>query len=169
MASLPFYRPESLSQLQNIPPFQKSSGAPLRQAEEAHLICCFECFAWSRKGAQRYLKSSGLQITIFILAGDKEIADGSGKVHPQRMCHSSWESVRWTAVKEKLAQHLNFSKIFPESFPCKFNYAHKEVLLKQYNLQAAKFQPEKCLGSGEMSHFENVCPLDYYQVAILGK
>ncbi|XP_034291641.2 RPA-related protein RADX isoform X2 [Pantherophis guttatus] len=99
---------------------------------------------------------------------NKEIADGSEKVHRQRMCHNSWESLLWTSVKENLAQHLNFSKIFPESFPCKFNYAHKEVLLKQYNLQAAKFQPEKCLASGEMSHFENACPLEYYQVAILG-
>ncbi|XP_013916187.1 PREDICTED: uncharacterized protein CXorf57 homolog isoform X2 [Thamnophis sirtalis] len=98
---------------------------------------------------------------------DKEIADGSGKGHPQRMCHSSWESVRWTAVKETLAQHLNFSKIFPESFPWKFNYAHKEALLKKYNLQAAQFQPEKCLASGEISHLKSN-HLQYYQVTILG-
>uniref|UniRef100_A0A8C6YC44 Uncharacterized protein n=1 Tax=Naja naja TaxID=35670 RepID=A0A8C6YC44_NAJNA len=119
-------------------------------------------------GARRYLKSSALQITFFILAGGKKIADTSERVHPERMCPNSWESVLWTLLKNNLAQHLNFSKIFPESFPCKFNYAHKEVLLKQYNLQAAKFQPEKCLASEEMSHFENACPLEYYQVAILG-
>ncbi|XP_039210603.1 RPA-related protein RADX isoform X1 [Crotalus tigris] len=100
--------------------------------------------------------------------GHKEIADASEEVHPQRMCYNSWESVLWTAVKGNLAQHLNFSKLSPESFPCKFNYTHKEALLKQYNLQAAKFQPEECLTSGEMSHFENACPLEYYEVAILG-
>ncbi|XP_029141906.1 RPA-related protein RADX [Protobothrops mucrosquamatus] len=98
----------------------------------------------------------------------KGIADASEKVHPQGTRCSSWESVLWTTVKGNLAQHLNFSKISPESFPCKFNYDHKEALLKQYNLQAAKFQPEECLTSGEMSHFENACPLEYYEVAILG-
>ncbi|XP_026530592.1 RPA-related protein RADX isoform X2 [Notechis scutatus] len=99
---------------------------------------------------------------------NEEIADTPEKVHPQRMCPNSWESVLWTFAKNNLAQHLDFSKVFPESFPCKFNYAHREVLLKQYNLQAAKFQPEKCLASEETSHFENACPLEYYQVAILG-
>ncbi|KAM3827253.1 RPA-related protein RADX isoform 2-T2 [Vipera latastei] len=98
----------------------------------------------------------------------KEIADASEKVHSQRMCDNSWESVLWTTVKNNLAQHLNFSKISSESFPCKFDYVHKEDLLEQYNLQAAKFQPEECLASGEMSHFENACPLEYYEVAILG-
>uniref|UniRef100_A0A670ZXN4 RPA1 related single stranded DNA binding protein, X-linked n=1 Tax=Pseudonaja textilis TaxID=8673 RepID=A0A670ZXN4_PSETE len=129
---------------------------------------CFQSTYFHKCCAQRYLKSSALQMTFFILAGNEEIADTSEKVHPQRMCPNSWESVLWTFVKSNLTQHLNFSKIFPESFPCKFNYAHKEVLLKQYNLQAAKFQPEKCLASEEMSHFENACPLEYYQVAILG-
>ncbi|KAM6426872.1 RPA-related protein RADX isoform 5-T5 [Liasis olivaceus] len=100
--------------------------------------------------------------------GNKEIADGFKEVHTQRMYHNSWESVLWTAVKDNLTQHLNFSKVFPESFPCKFNYIHKEFLMKQYNLQAAKFEPKERPASGEMNHFESACPLEYYEVAILG-
>ncbi|KAM6426870.1 RPA-related protein RADX isoform 3-T3 [Liasis olivaceus] len=99
---------------------------------------------------------------------NKEIADGFKEVHTQRMYHNSWESVLWTAVKDNLTQHLNFSKVFPESFPCKFNYIHKEFLMKQYNLQAAKFEPKERPASGEMNHFESACPLEYYEVAILG-
>ncbi|XP_063169782.1 RPA-related protein RADX isoform X2 [Candoia aspera] len=98
----------------------------------------------------------------------KEIADASEKVHSQRTCHNSWESVLWPAVKDNLTQHLNFSNVFPESFPCKFNYIHKEFLMKRYNLQAAKFDPKEPLMSEEMNHFENACPLKYYEVAILG-
>ncbi|XP_061454594.1 RPA-related protein RADX isoform X2 [Rhineura floridana] len=99
---------------------------------------------------------------------NKEIADVSERVQTEKMCHNSWESGLWTVVKDNLTQHLQYSNVFPESFPCKFNYMHKELLMQQYNLQAAKFKPKECTANGEMNHFENACPLEYYEVAILG-
>lgn len=85
------------------------------------------------------------------------------------MCHNSWESDLWTAVKDNLTQHLNYTSIFPESFPCKFNYIHKEFLMQQYNLQASRCNPEDYVMNREMSNIEHSCPLEYYEVAILGK
>ncbi|KAH0630845.1 hypothetical protein JD844_004144 [Phrynosoma platyrhinos] len=99
---------------------------------------------------------------------NKEIADVSVRVQAERMCHNSWESALWAAVKDNLTQHLNYSSVFPESFPCKFNYAHKEFLMQQCNLQAARCKPKECVTNGEMTNFENACPLEYYEVAILG-
>ncbi|XP_042335213.1 RPA-related protein RADX isoform X2 [Sceloporus undulatus] len=99
---------------------------------------------------------------------NKEIADVSVRVQAERMCHNSWESALWAAVKDNLTQHLNYSSVFPESFPCKFNYTHKEFLMQQYNLQAARWKPKECVTNGKMANFESACPPEYYEVAILG-
>lgn len=100
--------------------------------------------------------------------GDKEMADVPERVQAERMCHNSWESALWTAVKDNLTQHLHYSSIFPESFPCKFDYMHKEFLMQQGNLQAAKCKPKECTASEKSSNFENASPVEYYEVAILG-
>ncbi|XP_053130289.1 RPA-related protein RADX isoform X2 [Hemicordylus capensis] len=99
---------------------------------------------------------------------NKEVADVPEKVQTERMCHNSWESALWTAVKDNLTQHLHYSSVFPESFPCKFDYVHKEFLMQQYNLQAAKCKPKESTANESMSNFENACPREYYEVAILG-
>nr|XP_020669598.1 uncharacterized protein CXorf57 homolog isoform X1 [Pogona vitticeps] len=99
---------------------------------------------------------------------NKKTADVSERVQAERMCHNSWESDLWAAVKDNLTQHLNYSSIFPESFPSKFNYIHKEFLMQQCNLQAARCKPADRVMNGEVNNFENACPLEYYEVAILG-
>ncbi|XP_044283195.1 RPA-related protein RADX [Varanus komodoensis] len=99
--------------------------------------------------------------------GDKETADVCETVQARRRCHNSWESTLWTAVKDNLTQHLNYSTVFPESFPCKFNYMHKELLMQRYNLHPASWKPKEHIRNGEVKVFENTCPLEYYEVAIL--
>ncbi|XP_060105385.1 RPA-related protein RADX [Heteronotia binoei] len=89
-------------------------------------------------------------------------------VQAERICHNSWQSALWTAVKDNLTQHLHYSRVFPESFPCKFDYMHKEFLMQRYNLQAAKCKPKEWKTNEGMICFENACPLEYYEVAILG-
>ncbi|XP_066496198.1 RPA-related protein RADX isoform X2 [Tiliqua scincoides] len=100
--------------------------------------------------------------------GNKEMADVPERVQAERMCHNSWESALWTAVKDNLTQHLRYSSIFPKSFPCKFDYMHKEFLMQQCNLQAAKCKPKECTASEKTSNFENASPVEYYEVSILG-
>ncbi|XP_048370720.1 RPA-related protein RADX isoform X2 [Sphaerodactylus townsendi] len=89
-------------------------------------------------------------------------------VQAERTCHNPWQSALWTAVKDKLTQHLRYSRVFPESFPCKFDYTHKEFLMRQYNLQATKCKPKNWPTNEGTDCFENTCPLEYYEVAILG-
>ncbi|XP_067327792.1 RPA-related protein RADX isoform X2 [Anolis sagrei] len=98
----------------------------------------------------------------------EEIAGVPGRVQAERTCRNSWESALWAAVKDNLTQHLNYSSVFPESFPCKFNYAHKEFLMRQYNLQPGRCKPNECARKEEAGTFEKACPLEYYEVAILG-
>nr|XP_060612491.1 RPA-related protein RADX-like isoform X2 [Anolis sagrei ordinatus] len=98
----------------------------------------------------------------------EEIASVPGRVQAERTCRNSWESALWAAVKDNLTQHLNYSSVFPESFPCKFNYAHKEFLMRQYNLQPGRCKPNECATNEEAGTFEKACPLEYYEVAILG-
>uniref|UniRef100_A0A8D0DX07 RPA1 related single stranded DNA binding protein, X-linked n=1 Tax=Salvator merianae TaxID=96440 RepID=A0A8D0DX07_SALMN len=99
---------------------------------------------------------------------NKDVADVSEGVQTDEMCPNSWESALWTAVKGTLAQHLQYSSVFSESFPFKFNYLYKEVLMEQCNLQAAKWKATGYSKGVETNHFENPCPLEYYEVAILG-
>lgn len=95
------------------------------------------------------------------------MADVPERVQAERMCHNSWESALWTAVKGNLTQYLRYSSIFPESFPSKFDYMHKEFLMQQCNLQAPKCTPKECPASEKMR--ENASPVEYYEVAILGR
>ncbi|KAL8180859.1 UNVERIFIED_CONTAM: hypothetical protein K2H54_037768 [Gekko kuhli] len=100
--------------------------------------------------------------------GNKEKSSVPETVQAERICHNSWQSALWTAVKDNLAQHLHYGRVFPESFPCKFDYMHKEFLMQRYNLQPAKCKPNEWKTKEGMICFENVCPLEYYEVAILG-
>ncbi|XP_054851699.1 RPA-related protein RADX [Eublepharis macularius] len=99
---------------------------------------------------------------------NKEKSDASERVQAERICHNSWQSALWTAVKGNLTQHLHYSRVFPESFPCKFDYMQKEFLMQRYNLQATKCKLKEWKTNEGMSCFENACPLEYYEVAILG-
>ncbi|XP_062998112.1 RPA-related protein RADX [Elgaria multicarinata webbii] len=108
-----------------------------------------------------------MEITQPCRTGNKEIAGVSEGVQAERKCHNPWESALWTAVKDNLTQHLHYSSVFPESFPCKFNYVHKEFLMQRCNLQAARWKPNDYITNGETKNFENACPLEYYEVAIL--
>ncbi|KAJ7310459.1 hypothetical protein JRQ81_007378 [Phrynocephalus forsythii] len=108
------------------------------------------------------------EVTQLHTTGNKETAVVSERVQAEKMCHNSWESDLWTSVKDNLTQHWNYSTAFPESFPCKFNYEYKELFMQQYNLQASRCPPEDYVMDGEMNNFENACPLEYYEVTILG-
>nr|XP_056715560.1 RPA-related protein RADX [Euleptes europaea] len=100
--------------------------------------------------------------------GNKEKSNVPETVQAERICHNSWQSALWTAVKDNLTQHLHYSRVSPESFPCKFEYMHKEFLMQRYNLQAAQCKPKEWKTKEGMDCFENTCPLEYYEVAILG-
>uniref|UniRef100_H9G6N6 RPA1 related single stranded DNA binding protein, X-linked n=1 Tax=Anolis carolinensis TaxID=28377 RepID=H9G6N6_ANOCA len=111
----------------------------------------------------------GKEETTQPFKNSKEITGVPVRVQAERKCRNSWESALWEAVKDNLTQHLNYSRIFPESFPCKFNYTHKEFLMRRCNLQPARCKPKECAANGDVGTLENACPLEYYEVAILGK
>ncbi|NWV67920.1 RADX protein, partial [Malurus elegans] len=80
----------------------------------------------------------------------------------------SWQSDLWAQVKDKLINYLHYSKIFPESIPCKFDYVHKDFLLQQYNLLAAVHQPIEARTAKNISEFKGAHGLGYYEVTVLG-
>ncbi|XP_056347415.1 RPA-related protein RADX isoform X2 [Oenanthe melanoleuca] len=80
----------------------------------------------------------------------------------------SWQSDLWTQVKDKLMNYFHHSKIFPESIPCKFDYAHKDLLTQQYNLHAAVHQPIEARTDKNINEFESANGLGYYEVTVLG-
>ncbi|NXP22011.1 RADX protein, partial [Scytalopus superciliaris] len=80
----------------------------------------------------------------------------------------SWQSDLWAQVKDKLMQYLHHSKIFPESIPSKFDYVHKDLLMQQYNLHAAVYQPEETRMNKNTNQFKTAGGLGYYEVTVLG-
>lgn len=83
-----------------------------------------------------------------------------------RTC-DSWQSDLWAQVKDKLMKYLHHSTIFPESIPRKFDYAHKDLLMQQYNLYAAVLQPKET--DKNINEFRSASGLGCYEVTVLGK
>ncbi|RLW02422.1 hypothetical protein DV515_00007130 [Chloebia gouldiae] len=84
-----------------------------------------------------------------------------------RTC-DSWQSDLWAQVKDKLINYFHHSNIFPESIPCKFDYAHKDLLMQQYNLHAAVHQPIEARTDKNINDFKSANGLGYYEVTVLG-
>lgn len=80
-----------------------------------------------------------------------------------------WQSDLWAQVKDKLMKYLHHSTIFPESIPRKFDYAHRDLLMQQYNLHAAVHQPKETRTHKNISDFKSASGLGYYAVTVLGK
>ncbi|NXG22784.1 RADX protein, partial [Grallaria varia] len=80
----------------------------------------------------------------------------------------SWQSDLWAQVKNKLIKYLHHSKIFPESIPSKFDYVHKDLLMQQYNLHAAVYQPKETRTNKSINQFKSAGGLGYYEVTVLG-
>nr|XP_033801483.1 RPA-related protein RADX [Geotrypetes seraphini]XP_033801484.1 RPA-related protein RADX [Geotrypetes seraphini]XP_033801485.1 RPA-related protein RADX [Geotrypetes seraphini]XP_033801486.1 RPA-related protein RADX [Geotrypetes seraphini]XP_033801487.1 RPA-related protein RADX [Geotrypetes seraphini]XP_033801488.1 RPA-related protein RADX [Geotrypetes seraphini] len=80
----------------------------------------------------------------------------------------SWESELWSEVKDNLIEHLQYSHIFPESMPRKFDYVHKEILMQQYNLYPGKYSPKVYSSNKEMHEFQAATSLGHYKLTILG-
>ncbi|XP_053230669.1 RPA-related protein RADX [Podarcis raffonei] len=76
----------------------------------------------------------------------------------------SWESSLWDKIKDRLEQHLHYSRVFPESFPSKFNYETGDFLMQLCNLQASKYR----YVPNTEDQTEYACPYEYYQVTIVG-
>ncbi|NXK98206.1 RADX protein, partial [Formicarius rufipectus] len=80
----------------------------------------------------------------------------------------SWQSDLWAQVKDKLMMYLHHSKIFPESIPSKFDYVHKDLLMQQYNLHAAVYQPKETRTNRSINQLKRAGGLGYYEVTVLG-
>ncbi|XP_032052307.1 RPA-related protein RADX [Aythya fuligula] len=80
----------------------------------------------------------------------------------------SWQSDLWAQVKDKLLKYLHHSTVFPESIPRKFDYAHKDLLMQQYNLHAAVYQPKEMRTDKNINEFKSASGLGYYEVTVLG-
>ncbi|XP_029463434.1 LOW QUALITY PROTEIN: RPA-related protein RADX [Rhinatrema bivittatum] len=80
----------------------------------------------------------------------------------------SWESDLWTEVKDSLTEHLQYSHIFPESIPQKFNYMHKDFLMQQYNLYPGKYSSNVCKSNKEIHELQTATNLGHYKLTILG-
>ncbi|XP_040428146.1 RPA-related protein RADX isoform X2 [Cygnus olor] len=80
----------------------------------------------------------------------------------------SWQSDLWAQVKDKLLKYLHHSTVFPESIPRKFDYVHKDLLMQQYNLHAAVYQPKETRTDKNINEFKSASGLGYYEVTVLG-
>ncbi|XP_036258177.2 RPA-related protein RADX [Molothrus ater] len=80
----------------------------------------------------------------------------------------SWQSDLWAQVKDNLMNYFHHSKIFPESIPRKFDYVHKDLLMRQYNLHAAVHQPIEARTDKNINEFKSAIGLGYYEVTVLG-
>ncbi|NXG01849.1 RADX protein, partial [Sakesphorus luctuosus] len=80
----------------------------------------------------------------------------------------SWQSDLWAEVKDKLMNYLHHSQIFPESIPSKFDYVHKDLLIQQYNLHAAVYQPKETTRNKNIHQFKSPGGFGYYEVTVLG-
>ncbi|XP_030065128.1 RPA-related protein RADX isoform X2 [Microcaecilia unicolor] len=79
----------------------------------------------------------------------------------------SWESELWSEVKDNLTEHLQYSHIFPESIPRKFDYMHKEILMQQYNLYPGKYSSKVYTSNKEMHEFQAATDLGHCKLTIL--
>ncbi|KGL96705.1 Uncharacterized protein CXorf57, partial [Charadrius vociferus] len=109
-----------------------------------------------------------LQIVVTLTLGDREgMSDAPETAETGRSC-DSWQSDLWAQVKDKLLKYLHHSTIFPESIPRKFDYAHKDLLMQQYNLHAAVYQPKETRTDKNINEFKSASGLGYYEVTVLG-
>ncbi|XP_048453912.1 RPA-related protein RADX-like [Rhincodon typus] len=50
----------------------------------------------------------------------------------------SWESSKWSEIKSRVKEFLSFGHLLLESCPQKFEYAKKEAIMSQHNLQSSR-------------------------------
>ncbi|XP_033920014.1 RPA-related protein RADX [Melopsittacus undulatus] len=110
---------------------------------------------------QTPLDSSQLSI------GEEGMSDILETEEPER-AFGLWQSDLWAQMKHKIMKYLHYSRVFPESIPCKFDYVHKDWLMRLYNLHAAVYQSEKNSTHKTISDFKSASGLGYYEVTVMG-
>ncbi|XP_067853394.1 RPA-related protein RADX [Heptranchias perlo] len=80
----------------------------------------------------------------------------------------TWKSTTWPEIREHLSEHLHFGQLLPESIPRKFDYKHRDFLMRQYNLQASVYRPCTATSKKDLQSFGSACNHGYYSVTIVG-
>uniref|UniRef100_UPI00398E97BC RPA-related protein RADX n=1 Tax=Pristiophorus japonicus TaxID=55135 RepID=UPI00398E97BC len=80
----------------------------------------------------------------------------------------TWESTTWPEIREHLSEHLDLGELLPESIPRKFDYKHRDFLMRQSNLQAAECRPITATSKMNLQCFGSTCNHGYYSMTIVG-
>ncbi|XP_059502949.1 RPA-related protein RADX-like [Stegostoma tigrinum] len=68
---------------------------------------------------------------------DEDISE-MDEVPTLKLLNWSWESSKWSEIKSRVKEFLSFGRLLPESCPQKFEYAKKEAIMNQHNLQSSR-------------------------------
>ncbi|XP_073918879.1 RPA-related protein RADX isoform X3 [Castor canadensis] len=85
----------------------------------------------------------------------------------RRTLTDRWESQLWRDKRFDLVDHLQYSRVYAESIPRKFNFEHRKFLTQQYNSQPAKYIPPEGKPP-KLDEFRSALSLGHFEVTILG-
>ncbi|XP_067890520.1 RPA-related protein RADX-like [Heterodontus francisci] len=95
---------------------------------------------------------------------DEDISEMDGVAKP---FDCSWQSSKWSEIKDQVKEFLSFGHMLPESCPQKFDYTNKEAIMSQHNLHPSKYVSYLLDSSNSTREFATAWIHGYYTLTIV--